>query len=148
MEESSATASAVISYTQKLEGDSAAFYSRMASTYPEQGALFLSFSADSMKNRALIARTYQETVTDALETGYSFAGLTFRDLLPHIEEGAPVRAAIEASVKLEKEAVAFYSDLRERSRTLLSTISGAFGKVGAKRATRIARLESLAGAQG
>ena len=146
MEELGATASAVISHVERLEGDSEGFYEKLAASYPDQKEMFLSFARDCRKNKVLATRTYQETVTDALETGYSFKGLVLREFMPHIEwqEGMTLSTALESSIALERKAVELYLDLSERSQTLLSTIPSAFRKIAAVRGAHITKLELAA----
>lgn len=145
MEELGATASAVISFSEKLEESSSRFYEKLAATYPAHKDLFDSFARDGRKNRTLLVRTYQETVTDALETGYSFKGLELRSFVPdeQLQEGTGLKSALESAVALEKEAARFYTDISERSKTLLSTIPAAFKKVAENRRGRIQKLEAL-----
>jgi rubrerythrin len=146
LEELGATASAVISFVERLEEDTARFYERLATAYPEQKETFLAFAKDCRKNKTLVTRTYQETVTDALETGYSFKGLVLGDFMPHVEwkEGKPLAVALGSAISLEGEAVRLYADLAARSKTLLSTIPTAFCKVADVRAAHISRLELAA----
>jgi hypothetical protein len=145
LEELGATASAVVSFSDRLEDDSSKFYERLADSYPVQKELFLLFAREAKKNKILVTRTYQETVTDALETGYSFKGLVLSDFLPHIswQEGMSLLQALETATTLEKKATEFYLDIAERSRTLLSTIPSAFKKIAENRKSRLAKLEAL-----
>jgi hypothetical protein len=92
-----------------------------------------------------VVRTYQETITDALEAGYSFAGLSLRDyetdlMLP---DGAGLSQAVEVASALEDRAVAFYLDVAESSESLLATIPRAFRRVARTRSRRKEELASL-----
>ena len=146
MEELGATASAVISFVERLEEDSSRFYDKLAASFPTQREILITFAKDGRKNKTFVTRTYQETVTDALETGYSFKGLVLHDFMPPVEwhEGMTLSRALEASIALERKAVELYSDLARRSKTLLSTIPSAFKKMADNRATRMPRLELAA----
>jgi len=129
------TASAVISFTQRLESGSASFYEEMAMRFVEHQETFLGYAKASQKNRLLVTRTYQETVTDALETGYSFEGLRLDDYLA--DSTAPVGMtlddALAKALALEEKAVAFYEEVAERSQSLLATIPRAFRRAAKKR---------------
>ncbi len=96
-------------------------------------------------NRTLLTRTYQETVTDALETGFSFEGLNLDKMIPEgvWKDNSEMIDAINCALELERASVAFYADIANRSRTLLSTIYTAFNKVEKGRRSRLAKLESL-----
>jgi rubrerythrin len=148
VEGSGATTSAVVSFAEKLEGQSSQFYERLASSFPSHRELFLGLARDSRRNRMLVVRTYQETVTDALETGYSFRGLVLKDLSPQPwQEGLGLQAALREAIAFEEKAAGFYSDVAERSKTLLSTIHAAFKKVAEDRRGRLQKLRALAASQ-
>ncbi len=69
------TAAVIISFVEKLEDGSAALYRELAHRFPQHQPAFEGYASDCAKSKVQVQRTYQETVTDALETGYSFAGL-------------------------------------------------------------------------
>jgi rubrerythrin len=146
LEELGATASAVISFVERLEEDTAKFYERLAASFPEQKEMFLAFAKDCRKNKTQVTRTYQETVTDAIETGYSFKGLVLNDFMPHVEwqEKMPLSTALDSAMALERKAVELYADLTARSKTLLSTIPTAFRKIADVRAAHLSKLELAA----
>lgn len=137
------TAAAVISFAEKLEDDSATFYLGLAERFAEKR--FQGFASDSRKNKVQIVRTYQETVTDALETGFAFKGLDLEAFAANteLEAGITYQQALEQAVALEERAIQFHLDIAERGRSLLATIPGAFKRVAKKRARRKAELESL-----
>jgi rubrerythrin len=146
LEELGATASTVISFAERLEEDSSKFYDGLATAYPEQAELFQTLARDCRKNKVFVTRTYQETVTDALETGYSFKGLVLHDFMPHVgwQDGMTLSTAVEAAIALESKAAELYGDLAERSATLLSTIPSAFRKIRDNRKAHALRLEAVA----
>lgn len=144
MEESSLTASTIISFAEKLEDDSSKFYKRLAERYMENKELFLSFAEESRKNKALVTRTYQETITDALEACF-IKGINLNDYLfkTTLTEDANYSTALKMAIELEKEASKFYLDITERCESLLATIPSTFRKVAAKRNNRKLKLKSL-----
>jgi len=145
VEELGETAAAVITFAGRLEEDSSEFYQRLADGFPSHKELFLGFVKDGKKNKILLVRTYQETVTDALETGYSFKGLDLAASMPHVrwQQEMGLSEGVRSAVELEKQAVDFYKELTRRSDTLLSTITAAFSAIAKNRASRLPKLESI-----
>jgi hypothetical protein len=145
MPEQTITAAVVISFCEALEDGSARFYEELARQFPEQGEAFLGFAKDCARNKLTVVRTYQETITDAIETGYSFAGLSLGDPMfgLKLEPGLSRAQALATATKLEEQAVAFYVDVADRSQALLATIPGAFRRVAKVRGNRKRALEAL-----
>ena len=139
------TASSIISYVQDLEDRSAAFYGDLAKRFEQHGDVFLKAAAESKKNKVAVVRTYQETITDALEACFSFEGLdlasyTVDTALP---EDISSGEALEVALALEDAAVRFYVEVAERSQALLATIPRAFRRVARKRSKRKDELQDL-----
>ena len=147
MKQQPVTASAVISFSRELESGSSRFYEELAETFAGRRETFLAFAGDGARNELLVTRTYQETITDALEAGYSFEGLRFEDYLTDLRppERASPAEALKMAIELEERAVAFYLDVAERSRSLLATIPRAFKRVARKRERRKVELEAMRG---
>ena len=146
MSEQRITAAVIISLSERLESDSARFYQDLAERFPEQRRTFEGYVKEASSNSTTIVRTYQETVTDALETNYSFEGMTLPsyESLVALSPDATLAQAAAQAVQLEELAVAFYQDVAERSKALLATIPGAFKRAARKRSARIATLQKLA----
>lgn len=147
MENPTATASAVVSLAEQLEDRSAQLYERMSEQFPDHKKIFKDFARENRLNKVLIVRTYQETVTDALETAYAFEGLNLEGAIPSDfwKERLDFPGAVSAALTLERAAAEFYANVASRSRTLLSTIYVAFKKVEEARKSRLTKLESLQG---
>jgi rubrerythrin len=145
MEEPNVTASSIISFTEKLEDYSSKFYEQLAEIYTENKEIFLAFSKESRKNKVLVIRTYQETITDALEACFAFKGLNLNDYTVEttLTEDTSYSDALKMAVKLEQNASKFYLDTAERSKSLLATIPRAFRKVAEIRSNRKLKLKSL-----
>ncbi len=129
------TAAAVISFSERLQEVSARFYQDLAAAYPPHRAAAADYATRCERDKTQIVRTYRETVTDALETGYSFAGLTLPAGL--LEASVPAgdwEAARERAAALEEGAAAFYEEVATRSAALLATIPRAFRRVAERRA--------------
>ena len=137
MEESNATASAIISFAEKLEDKSAEFYKKLAERYTENKETFLAFAKESEKNKVQVTRTYQETITDALEACFSFEGLNLSDYIVEtkLTEHMNYSDALKMAIELEEKAGRFYSNVAELSKALLATIPRMFRKVAEKRSS-------------
>ena len=145
MEELSLTASAIISFVERLEDSSSVFYEGLADRWSENKETFLAFAKEAGKNKTLVVRTYQETITDALEACFSFEGLDLREYTVDtvLAEDASYADALGLAVELEEKASRFYLDVAERSESLLATIPRAFRRVAQKRSQRRLELQSL-----
>ncbi len=144
MSEQTITAAIIVGFSEQLEDGSAAFYEEMARRFPEHGDAFLGFVKDCQKSKVTIVRTYQETITDALEAGYSFAGMSIPPPLFGLvsEPGQSLKVALSVCIALEDKASDFYTTAADRS-SLLATIPGAFRRVARTRAQRKIKLEAM-----
>jgi rubrerythrin len=139
------TASVIVSFAEKLEDSSSTFYERLAERFVESKEIFLTFAKESEKNKTSVVRTYRETITDALEAGFSFEGLDIRDYEAEttLTEDVSYSEALGIAIELEEKACKFYSDVAERSQSLLATIPRAFSRVAKRRSDRKLKLQSL-----
>jgi rubrerythrin len=139
------TTAAIISFSESLEDGSSAFYGELAERWPDQQDSFRAFALEGKKNKTLVVRTYQETISDALEASYCFEGLNLGQYETKIRpaETASLVECLEQAVTLEETAYAFYLDVAERSESLLATIPRAFKRVAKKRNKRKTHLEEL-----
>lgn len=139
------TAASVISFVERLEDQSSAFYEAMAERYPEGRDAFRGFAERGQKDKRAIVRTYRETVSDALETGFSFRGLDLDEYAIDAElaEDADIGEALGQALVLEERAAAFYREVAERSRSLLATIPMAFRRAAKRRERRKAMLREM-----
>ncbi len=119
----------------------------MAEQYTKNKETFLAFAKESEKNKVQVARTYQETITDALEACFSFEGLKLSAYAVEtkLTEDMNYSDALKVAVKLEEQASKFYSNVAELSESLLATIPRIFRKVAENRNSRRLKLESLLG---
>jgi len=145
MSESSVTCSGVIHFTEELEDAAASFYEKLAANFAGQKDAFGGFASSSRKNKILVVRTYQETITDALEACYCFEGLSLGDYapVPALPDKAGLAEAVKAAIALEEQAVRFYVDVAQRSQALLATIPRAFRRVADIRGKRKDALQAL-----
>jgi len=146
MEESTVTASAIVSFAEKLESESSTFYRRIAERFAADcREMLLIFAEESENSRVMVTRTYRETISDALEACFSFTGL---DLSNYVAEMALTDDisdldALKMAVDLEEKTSKFYLDVSERSESLLATISHAFRKLAKTRSNRVLKLKTL-----
>jgi rubrerythrin len=145
MANTAVTASRVISFAEALESRSEAFYRDLAERFPDARDRLRSYADDCQKNRVSLVRTYRETVSDALETGFSFRGLDVEDyeIETTLDEEATFEGALRQAVEVEEKAAAFHRTVAERSRSLLATIAMAFKSAARKRERRRRELASL-----
>ncbi len=139
------TASEVISFARKLEDTGAKFYEELAEKRSEGRDILLSLAKENRKNKILVQRVYNEVVSDALETGFSFEGLNVDE---HIVEGAviedvPSSDVLQRALDVEDETQKFYLNAAEMSRSLLADIPRVFETLGKKRDQRKERLKSF-----
>ena len=139
------TASAVISFSEALEDQAAEFYTRLSKVAEGERELFLKFAKESGKNKVRIVRTYQETISDALEACFAFEGLNLSDykVSTDLPAGASQADLLKTALDLETNAITFYLTAAERSKALMATIPGAFKGVARRRSKRKAELESM-----
>ena len=151
MSEQPLTAAAIISFSTDLEARSQAFYQALAALaalagrFAGQQATFAGFAQDCAKSSVTVTRTYQETITDALEAGYSFEGIVLSDYAADADlaEGIDLPQAVAQAMALEEKAIAFYEDVAEASRALLATIPRAFTRVARTRRRRLDKLQAI-----
>jgi len=145
MSEGPLTASAIISFSTDLEARSAGFYRELAGRYPQHKETFAGWAEECEKSSMQVTRTYQETITDALEAGFSFSGLSLAayEVDLDLPAGIGLDQALGKAVALEEQAIAFYQDVAERSDSLLATIPRAFRRAARTRRRRLEKLEVL-----
>jgi hypothetical protein len=92
-----------------------------------------------------VVRTYRETVSDALETGFSFEGLDLEgyQIDTTLDKDVTLGDALKKAVQVEELVTAFYGVVAERSRSLLATIPMAFRGAAKKRKQHRRKLQSL-----
>jgi rubrerythrin len=142
MENATLTTSAIMSFAEKLEEDSAAFYEKLAARFDEGKEVFLGFARESKKNKTHLIRTYQETISDALEAAFSFEGLALTDFDFEVKD-LGLRETLAAAVKIEEEAARLYAQIAEQAQSLLATIPRAFSRVAKKRRARKEVLQTM-----
>jgi hypothetical protein len=134
-------------FLDELEAGGETFYRALAAHWPGQAAAFERCAAICAKNRVQILRAYQETVTDALETGYAFEGLDLSRYGPApAREPADLAEAIAAGIAREESAAACHEDVAARSARLLATIPRVLQRAAEGHRRNAAFLRALMGA--
>jgi hypothetical protein len=138
------TASEVISFTKKLEEDSAKLYKDLSRRYTKDKDIFLSFAKENEKNIVQVERAYYGVITDAIEGCFSFtidpAKYSFKT---ELAQEASYSDALERVVEIEEKIIKFYSDAAEQSKSFMADVPRAFKMVAKKRGNRQLTLKSL-----
>ncbi len=139
------TASEIIRFAVELEDTTAKFYEGLATRYPEAKEIFSSFVKENRKNKILVQRAYNEVVTDAIETGFSFEGFEADPYMIDVDlaQGADLARAVKKALEIEEKTQAFYATAAEMSKALLADIPRTFERIAKKRTERKAKLTSL-----
>jgi len=138
------TASEVISFTKKLENESANFYRSLSQKYTQDKDVFLSFAKENGKNVVQIERAYYGVITDAIEACYAFDveadEYTFET---ELVENASYSDTLGRAVEMEEKIVQFYSDAAEQSKSLMADVPRVFIMTAKKRSNRVPNLRLL-----
>lgn len=139
------TASEIIRFAVELEDKAAKFYEGLATRHPEAKEVFSSFVKENKKNKILVQRAYNEVVTDALETGFSFEGFEVDEYMIDVDlaQDADLSRAVKKALETEEEIQKFYATAAEMSKALLADIPRAFERIAKKRTGRKEKLKSL-----
>ena len=143
------TASEVISFTKKLEEQSATFYKELSQRYVKDEDIFLSFVKENKKNIIQVERAYYGVISDALEGCFAFN--IDPDEYPfetELSEKARYSEALERAMDIEEIIIKFYSDAAEQSKSYMADVPRAFKMVAKKRGNRQLTLKSLLGKEG
>lgn len=136
------TCSEVISFSKKLELESAQFYQEIADKFPRNKDVFISFAAENKKNITTIERVYYGVITDAIEGCFAFnvdpSNYIINYFVPDVWS-----KAIEQANCIEKTLIEFYIEAAEQSKSLMADIPRTFTIIAKQRDERINKLKSL-----
>lgn len=138
------TCSEVISFTRKLESESANFYTTLSQKYTQDRDVFLSFAKENNNNVVQVERSYHWVISDALEGCFAFDiepdAYTFKiDLAKDGSYSDVLHKAIEMESKIMK----FYVDAAEQSKTLMADVPRVFMMIAKKKKSRVEKLGAL-----
>ena len=137
------TAAAVITYISQIEQETAELYRMWADRHAGLKNAFVSFAKENSKFEKNVKRAYYSAVSDALETGFSFKGLTGDTNMSSIEDNTSAVEVVHAFIETESTIYSFYLKASELSKSLLSDMSRAMARVAKSRKARLEKLESL-----
>jgi len=128
------TTSEVISFTKKLEEQSATFYKELSQRYVKNEDIFLSFVKENKKNIIQVERAYYGVISDALEGCFAFNVDTDKyPLTTELSEKADYSEALERAIDIEENIVKFYLDAAEQAKSLMADVPRAFKIIAKKR---------------
>jgi hypothetical protein len=137
------TASEGITFSKKLENDSAGFYENLARLDTGNAETYLAFAKENKKYITQVERAYYGVITDAIEGCFAFnLDPDNYALETDIKDGGGGDAVIQA-VAIEKTVIKFYTDAAEQSRSLMADVPRAFTIIARKRGERLDKLEAL-----
>lgn len=138
------TAAELISFTKKLEENSAEFYKVLSQKFVQDKDIFLSFAKENEKNIVQIERAYYGVITDAIEGCFSFSiDPTEYSLKTELGEKASYSEALDRAIEIEEKIIKFYSEAAEQSKSYMADVPRAFKMVAKKRGNRQLTLNSL-----
>jgi hypothetical protein len=138
------TASEGITFTKKLENDSAKFYEDLSKLYKNDTETFLLFTRENKKNIAQIERTYYGVITDAIEGCFAFdidpEVYSFKVKIPEEKNYVEI---LNQALTIEDKITNFYLDAANQSMGKMADIPRIFLMVAKKRQERILKLKLL-----
>ncbi|HOW53037.1 MAG TPA: hypothetical protein PLR60_00180 [Syntrophorhabdaceae bacterium] len=138
------TCSGAISFSRKLETESAAFYEAAAGHFSGDAEMFSSFAIENKKFITQIERAYYGVITDAIEGCFAFDLETDGYELGDAFSGQTGRAdALKIAIEMEEKIINYYKEAAEQSKHLMADVPRSFNLVVKKRSGRIPRLKAL-----
>lgn len=138
------TTSEVISFSEMLENESAAFYEAVSQKFKQNQEMLSQFIAENKKNIEQIKRSYYGSITDAIEGCFGFK-LNRNDYT--VDFSLPGEISYEAALKkaltMETTIKTFYEDSAEQTKSLMSDVARAFVVVARKRGNRNAKIKDI-----
>jgi len=131
------TASAIISFTKKLEEDSAKLYKELAEKKGRE--IFLSFAKENRDNETIVERAYYGVISDQVESSF-FEELDSDEYEIDTEKVSDLRRIMEIEETIQR----FYLDAANRLRSFLPDVSNAFKRIVKRRKKRQEKLEMMA----
>ena len=137
------TASAVMSFSRKLEEEGAATYEKLAKQFEQGAEIFKTLAAENKRTIIQVERAYYGVISDALDGTFAFKMNTSDFAFSPDISSADFATALKQVIANEKNVAAFYSKAGEQSKSLLSDVSRAFLLAARKRQDRILKLKTL-----
>jgi hypothetical protein len=138
------TVSAVISFANKLEADSATFYEELSCKYNKYEDTFSYFAEENVENLTQIKRAYYELISDAIEGCFTFNISPKKYIfLADLTENTSYADALNKAVEIEEKVIQFYYDTVKQAESLIAGMQTIFMIVAKKRGKRISKLKAL-----
>ncbi len=138
------TASEGITFSKKLENDSADFYENLARLNAGDTETILAFAKENKKYITQVERAYYGVITDAIEGCFAFnIDPDEYTLETDIKDGSDFTDSLKQAIEIEKTIIQFYTDAAEQSKSLMADVPRAFVIVARKRGARLEKLEAL-----
>ena len=142
-----ATTSALLSFYSQMEDEITRFYQTLAArdTFSHGQQTFQTFAQESQKHKKRILRTYREIVSDALETSFSFTGVTTEDYTIDTELPPDItyeKALTKAKI-IEELSAKFCATAGQQSQSLLAGIPQDFQRIAKRKKERSQILRTL-----
>lgn len=146
MSDAPLTTSTVMRLLDEQERASARFYQGLAERFPAQHALWSRCASVCAKNQVQVARSFQETISDALEVGYAFSDLLLAELtVPAASAPNDLAGAVGLAQTLEEQAARYYEQLADSAESLLATIPRTLRRAAENRRRNAANIGALQG---
>lgn len=140
------TASQIVNFAIRIEEKSEKLYEKLVEEYPQEKEIFSTLLKENRKNKLWIQRAYNEIVSDALETGFSFEGVSADKSLAEdsMNEGSS-DSVLEGVLEREERIQKFYQDTAEKSKAFLADLPRVFERIAKKQDNRKKIIRSLSG---
>ena len=138
------TTAEVISFVERLENESAAFYESLSARYARDEDVLRSFARENRKYVTQFRRAYYSVISDAIEGCFAFAiNPDEYSFDAGLSDEASYAEALGKALEMEEKMIRFYSDAAEQSRPLMADVPQAFALIARKRQGRRQQLRSL-----
>jgi hypothetical protein len=134
------TTSEVISYSKKLEMDSAIRYRQLAGAFLANTEVLNSFARENEKFIIQVQRAYNSVISDAIEGAFAF-DLESDDYMLDTTSFSGTVNKIAAT--MEKTMIKFYTDAARQSESLMADVPVVFKQVVKKREGRMEQIKEL-----
>ena len=138
------TASAVISFSRKLECKSAGIYRELSPKYDRDKETLLAFARENEKYATQIERAYYGTISDAIEGTFTFSiNPEDYDFEISPDEATGYEDVLHKVMEMEAQIARFYTEAAQQSKSLLADVPRVFTLISRKRTDRLEKLKAL-----
>ena len=138
------TASAVVSFAEKMENDTAEYYESLTQRFKEDRSLISSFVKENKANIVKLNKACKGVITDTNKSDAVFSieegEYAIETLLPNDIEYSD---ALHKALAFERTIIKFYNDASEQAKGIKADIPKQFIKAARVRGNRIYEMETL-----